>query len=208
MSVLEIFAVVIIGYLVGSVSFACIIARRYGVDIMKAGSGNPGSTNVKRVIGETAGNLCFLLDFLKGVFVAGLPLLPFMNDKEPELLGLLGLAAAIVGHSYSVFLNFKGGKGVAVAMGGLSVLMFWVLLIGVLVWNIVFFRTRYVSLASIAFGLSLPITASVTAIFSNGSRFEFLFALVLAIVIIIRHRTNVTRLMQGRENRFVKKAKR
>lgn len=203
MSILEIIAVAVIGYLLGSISFAQIIARRHGVDILKAGSGNPGATNVKRVLGKRAGNLCFALDFLKGCVASGIPLLPFLGAREPELLGLIALAAAILGHSFSVFLKFKGGKGVAVTMGGLAMLMFSVVLIGAALWCLVFFTTRYVSLASIVFGVSLPISAG----FLGFGASQVTFALILAILIVLRHRSNIQRLLRGEENRFNKRQK-
>lgn len=201
MSILEVIAVVTIGYFLGSVSFACIIAKKHGINILKAGSGNPGATNVKRVIGKKAGNICFALDFIKGCLASGFPLLPFLNAQEPNLLGLIGLAAAIFGHSFSIFLKFRGGKGVAVTMGGLAILLPAVFITGILTWLIVFYTTRYVSLASIAFGVSLPVTAIIT----YSAKSEIIFSLLLMLIILIRHRSNLKRLANGEETKFAKK---
>jgi len=194
------------GYLLGSISFAVLVARQHGVDILKAGSGNPGATNVKRVIGKGPGNLVFVLDFLKGLIGAGWPdlaaqfhLLPI---NAPVLwMGIAGLAGAILGHSFSMFLGFKGGKGVATTIGGLMALMPLVILGGLLVWAVVFYSTRYVSLASIAMGLVLmPIAALL-----GQPREKIGLCIALAILIIVRHRANLQRLMNGTENKFEKK---
>lgn len=203
MSALEIIAVALVGYLIGSISFAYLIARRHGVDILREGSGNPGATNVKRVIGKRAGNLCFVLDACKGALASGWCLLPLLNAQDPHLLGLVGLAAAILGHSFSVFLRFRGGKGVAVTIGGLAVLMFWSILAGVLIWIGLFVWKRYVSLASIGLGLSLPLSSWLL----GYSPVYIGFAAVIALVILVRHRANIVRLMRGEENRFAKSSR-
>ena len=201
----EIIVVTLSGYLIGSVSFAVILARRHGVDILAVGSGNPGATNVKRVVGRKAGNLVFLLDFLKGVVATGWPLLAGAWLSDPGRLALIGMISAIIGHSFSVFLRFRGGKGVAVTMGGLLVLVPLSLLIGLLVWVGVFFASGYVSLASILFALSLPLSAAI-AYGTGDSRFAFVGA--IAALIVYRHRANMGRLVRGEENRFTRKGKR
>ncbi len=198
MNPFEVIAVTIVGYLLGAIPFAVIIARRHGVNILKEGSGNPGATNVTRTIGKRAGNLCFALDFLKGVAAAGWPLL---GASDPTGLGVLGLIAAIIGHSYSVFIGFKGGKGVAVTMGGLLALSWYILLIGLLVWVVIFYVSRYVSLASICFGISLPVLA--VGFEEKPVLIVFLFG--IAVLIVYRHRANIQRLFSGTEHRFTKK---
>lgn len=200
MTPFELISVTVIGYLLGAIPFAVIIAKRHGVNILKEGSGNPGATNVTRTIGKRAGNLCFALDFLKGVVAAGWPLL---GAGDPTGLGVIGLIAAIIGHSYSVFINFKGGKGVAVTMGGLLSLNPLVLLIALLVWLAVFYISRYVSLASIAFGVSLPILGVAFEV----SSILLTFLTAIAALILYRHRANIKRLFSGTEHRFSKKPK-
>lgn len=200
-NLIEIIGVALVGYLIGSVSFAVIIARRMGVDILREGSCNPGATNVKRVLGKRAGNLCFALDFLKGLVAAGWPLLPFVGASEPVHLGIVGLIAAILGHSFSLFLGFKGGKGVATTMGGLLALAPIVLGLGIVTWVVFFYTTRYVSLASLAFGISLP----VCGLFFVHDTWLMVFLVALAVLIVVRHRSNIQRLLKGTENRFVKK---
>jgi len=196
----EILSVVLIGYLLGSVPFAVIMARRKGIDILKTGSGNPGATNIKRIMGKRAGNICFGLDFLKGVVAAGWPMLPILGASDSSILGILGLAAAIGGHSFSMFIGFRGGKGVAVTVGGLAVIMFWVILAAIVVWLITFYATRYVSLASLLLGVSLPIFA----VLLHRPSEQITLAFILAVLISFRHRGNIKRLLQGRESRFKK----
>jgi glycerol-3-phosphate acyltransferase PlsY len=196
MSPVPILLVSIIGYLLGAISFAVIVARSQGVDIFKEGSGNPGATNVKRILGKKWGNTVFALDALKGFIAAGWPLIAYGGDKN---LAVYGLIAAILGHSFSVFLKFRGGKGVATAMGGLLALMWEVLLIGLAVWLVIFYTTKIVALASILFAISLPI-ASYFFYGNNDPRFYL--GLILAVLIVVRHRSNVARMFSGKENKF------
>src|SRR3954466_7340453 len=120
----------IVGYLLGSLPFGYLVARAHGVDIFKVGSGNPGATNVKRVLGSKAGNTVFALDALKGATAAAWPMLPFVTGPDARVMGLVGVIAAVLGHSFSMFTRFKGGKGVATAAGGLVVLIPLASLIG------------------------------------------------------------------------------
>jgi glycerol-3-phosphate acyltransferase PlsY len=188
----------IAGYLIGSVSFAVLIARARGVDIFKVGSGNPGATNVLRVLGKPAGYGCFLLDAFKGVaaVLIGVGIARGFGAGT-ELTAIFGLSGAILGHSFSLFLGFKGGKGVATTVGGLLALMPYVMLIGLLVWLVVFYSTRYVSLASILLGLSLPVSAVLLGV----GQASMVLCLLLAVLIVVRHRANIRRLLAGEENR-------
>jgi len=192
----------LLGYFLGSLSFAKWIAAMHGVNIFEVGSGNPGATNVKRALGAKVGNTVFLLDFLKGFAAAGLPWF-IMSGEHNEMLAIVGLVFAVIGHSFSIFLKFRGGKGVATTMGGLLAIMPVVVIIGILVWLLVFYSLRYVSLASILFGVSLPISA---LLLKEPSWFVG-FSIFIAVVLVVRHKSNIVRLMQGTENRFVKKPK-
>ena len=195
MSVFSIILVTIIGYLLGAISFAVIIARSKGVDIFKEGSGNPGATNVKRILGKRWGHAVFTLDALKGFTATILPSMVYGDDR----LAIIGLIAAILGHSFSVFLKFRGGKGVATTIGGLLVLMCPVLLLGLVVWLIIFYTKKVVALASIFFAGSLPISAY----FIYGTEDpRFYLGLVLALLIVVRHRSNITRMFSGNESKF------
>lgn len=197
MTVIQILLVTVLGYLLGAISFAVIVARRHGVDILTQGSGNPGATNVKRVLGSKCGNTVFVLDALKGFVAAGWPML-LLGDVR---LAVLGLIAAILGHSFSIFLKFRGGKGVATTMGGLLAIMPIVLLAGLAVWAICFYSTRIVALASIFFALSLPVAAFVLY---GSSDVRFGLGILLGLLIVLRHRSNITRMFQGKENSFKK----
>lgn len=194
---------IIISYLIGSIPFAVLVARCYGVNIFKEGSGNAGATNIKRVLGSKAGILVFSLDFLKGFVAAGWPLLIWRQDPSIELLTIVGLISAIVGHSYSIFLKFKGGKGISTAIGGLAIIMPINLIIGIICWVGTFCITRYVSVASFVFVLSLPITAY----FLEQSKAHLYFAILLVVIILITHRINIIRLIRGEEYRFDPKKK-
>lgn len=202
MSDFGIFSIVgFVGYILGSISFAVIVARKYGIDILKVGSGNAGSTNVNRVLGKTPGYIVFLLDMLKGVVATAWPAWIFSGNQYLFLLMLLGMVSAIIGHTHSIFLKFRGGKGIATTMGGSLVLMPTALGAGLIVWALVFLVSRYVSLASICFGVSLPI-----AVYFLYEDIEHLvFALALMLFIIIKHIPNIKRLLNAQEHRFIKK---
>ncbi len=192
------------GYLLGSLPFGVWVARAHGVDIFKVGSGNPGATNVKRSIGKKAGNLVFLLDFLKGVVATLWPVLPVVGFGDAELaerMAVAGMVGAIVGHSYSCLIGFRGGKGVATSIGGLLALSWPVALLGVAVWVVVFYSTRYVSLASILLAASLPVSSWLL----HQTLFLTLFFCILGVFIILRHRSNIQRLLAGTESKFAKK---
>lgn len=185
------------GYLWGSLLWSVMVCRCKGKDIFQLGSGNAGATNVRRILGPVWAKVIFALDFFKGVVAAGVPLL--LMGREAGLgLALATFLGAILGHSFSIFHRFKGGKAVATTMGGLCVLAPWVLCGGVLVWLAVFYSLRYVSVASMAFGISLPLLSILTRqpfIFKN-----FCFALMFLILLL--HRKNLINLWHGREKKL------
>ena len=195
MTLFEWIAVIVVGYFLGAIPFAYIITKRQGVDIFTVGSGNVGATNVTRALGKRYGRVCFALDCLKGFIAAGWPLL---GSGDPVALGVIGLIAAIIGHTFSVFIKFRGGKGVSVSMGGLLALSPLVLILSAIIWALVYFFSRYVSLASISFAISLPIFG----MFMGVQPILGFFMLAIAIVIIVLHRENIKRLLKGKENRF------
>jgi len=208
-----------VGYLLGSLPFGYLIARAKGVNIFEVGSKSSGATNVKRVLGAGPGNLVFFLDVLKGVVATAWPMFFFFwqaaalrhtdinsaTDQMLEILGIqmgvVGLIGAIIGHSYSCFTKFRGGKGVATATGGFLVLLPIATLIAGAVWIIAFYASRYVSLASIIAAIALP----AAAFFLHEQPFLQYFALLIAVLVILRHRANIVRLLNGTENKFVKK---
>lgn len=188
----------IIGYLIGSISFAVLISRAKGVNIFEVGSGNPGATNVMRSLGKPLGYICFLLDAFKGIIavIVG-KYLAMEFGADPLAVGITGLFGSIIGHSFSCFLRFKGGKGVATTVGGMFALLPEVMLIGVITWLVVFFIFKYVSLASIILGISLPVSAFLL----NEQPLSLGLCAVLAVLIVIRHKSNIQRLLAGTENR-------
>ena len=203
------------GYLIGSINFAVLVAKNQGVDILKAGSGNPGATNVKRVLGKGAGNLVFGLDVVKGLVGTFLPFFLIwslnthwdgtmedfqkaLNDPTTDSIFITSFVATLLGHCCSVFLGFKGGKGVASTIGGLCIILPIPILVGVVIWVIAFYSTKYVSVASMLLGISLPITCWAM----RDSTTEIIFATVLALFNIWTHRANIERLRQGTESRF------
>jgi glycerol-3-phosphate acyltransferase PlsY len=207
-------AAVVLGYLVGSIPFGYLVARAHGVNIFEQGSRSSGATNVRRVIGGHAGNTVFALDLLKGAVVAAWPLVYLWRNEGPgvtpdavlesiaeaKLLGVAGVVAAVVGHSFSCFARFRGGKGVATASGGFLVLMPGALLVAAGVWTAFFFATRYVSLASIVAVTALP----VAAWFFGEVPFLVVITGAVALFVILRHRANIGRLLRGTESRFGK----
>jgi glycerol-3-phosphate acyltransferase PlsY len=204
----------LLGYLIGSVNFAVLVAKKHGVDILKEGSGNPGATNVKRVLGKGPGNLVFALDALKGFVGAGLPHLLLRVGDTPAAADIhftvcvAGFVGTLLGHCFSCFLKFKGGKGVASTIGGLLVLLPVPILIGAAIWGLVFLASRYVSLASIALGVSLPLSCWLLPLFTSVKfgPTQFWFAAAIAAFNVWTHRSNIGRLLAGTENRFVKQA--
>jgi glycerol-3-phosphate acyltransferase PlsY len=190
------------GYLLGSLPFGYLVARAKGVDIFTVGSRSPGATNVRRVLGAGPGNAVLALDMAKGAVAAGWPLLAVWGAVSalcaPRTLGYVGLAAALLGHSFSCFTRFKGGKGVATAAGGLVVLMPLVAASSLAVWAAVFAASRYVSLASIVAAASLPLLAYA---FRQG-RLAMAVSGAIALFVIVRHRANIGRLLAGTEKRF------
>ena len=205
---LETVSVIIVGYLLGSIPFGVIVAKRMGVDIFSVGSGNPGATNVLRSIGKPAGYTVFILDFVKGLLATvwfELGLVAFSGDPN---LALWALPAAVLGHTYPLFTKFKGGKGVATAMGGLLGVMPDCLLIGLVSWLVIFVTMRYVAVASIGFGLSLPVCSIVTysSVEDKGGQLsKVILSILIMSWIVWRHRSNLQRLKDGTENRFERK---
>jgi len=200
-----------VGYLLGSLPVGWLVARMHGVDIFEVGSRNPGATNVRRVLGARAGNLVFVLDALKGAIAAGWPLLVSRDFSTLQAFAiewdgrvpfcLISLAAALVGHSFSCFTRFKGGKGVATGTGGLLVLLPGSTLIAAVVWVVAFYASGYVSLASILAAVTLP----SAAYFFGNRPLLVVAAVIISLFVIGRHRANIGRLISGTENKFQRK---
>ena len=191
-------------YLLGACPFGLLMARAKGIDIRAAGSGNIGATNVFRTVGKATGICVFLLDTVKG-FVPAAFFPKFVASESgglftPTVLGLLCGVAAIIGHNYPVYLRFKGGKGVATSGGVVIGLAPIAAGIGFLVWIAGLLVTGYVSIASIASAIAVAATA--WAMFGEQSLLLPIVFSLLAVLIVWKHRTNLSRLMRGEEHRF------
>ena len=205
-----------IAYLVGAIPFGLIVGLSRGVDVRTAGSGNIGATNVGRLLGKPFFFLVFFLDLLKSLipmaigswFVSRIPEAP--RDWPLYLTWLLVGFAAVIGHMFSVFLRFKGGKGVATSAGVVLGLYPYFTLAGLAVvgvFLIVFFATRYISLGSIAAACTFPLAYFAIGKAQGwsvlGDQFPLLlFAVVMGGLIVWKHRSNIARLRAGTESRF------
>lgn len=199
---LILFLGIVAAYLIGSIPTGYIFGRALkGVDIREFGSGNLGATNVFRVMGRLPGILVLVIDMLKG-FVCATYIASFFlyisPAARPELYRVLAGLAAIAGHNWTVFLKFRGGKGVATSAGvviGLVPKIFW---LGFLVWTIVFSVTGYISVASIIASIAVPL---FTLVFSEPTE-TVIFMSILCLVIVYKHRSNIKRLQDGEEKRI------
>ena len=235
----------IVGFLIGSIPFGLIIAKAGGVDIRQHGSGNIGATNVFRVMGKGPGTACMILDVLKGLVpiilavnlvrlegrspVMEMGVFAGLADSYPatkqfyvQLIHVLTGMAAIVGHNYSPWIGFKGGKGIATTGGVIIGLMPFGAIIVLLVFAVVTFTTRYVSVGSITAAIALPVITHIGARYhhvdndkANPTLWEagtwnkplFAFALLAGILAVWRHRSNLQRLLNGTESRMFSKKK-
>lgn len=194
---LEIFSI-IFSYLLGSIPVGYILTKAYtGKNILKLGSGNVGSTNVGRIAGKKLSIATQILDILKGLLPVALFILFEKDNKittSPFLIYELALAA-IIGHDFSIFLKFKGGKGVNTTLGASLFIAPLSILISVFIFLVVKWWFKYVSLGSIILGISLPITY---LIFNRLSP-TFYYLLICSVLIILMHKKNIIRLMKGKE---------
>jgi glycerol-3-phosphate acyltransferase PlsY len=200
-------AVTLIGsYLLGSVPFGYLAGRFAGVDIRNFGSGNVGATNVVRVLGKRYGYPVFALDFLKGFGAVQISMHAASGGasgwKSSEMFGIAAAISCVIGHSYPVWLKFKGGKGVATSAGALFALTPIAGAIGVAIWIGMFCVTRYVSVASVTVAAVLPFVILAISWRSEIPKAIFFFSLCVAAIVIWRHRSNLSRLIRGIEPRF------
>ena len=207
-SVLPWLLIVVGSYLLGSIPFGYLAGRLCGVDIRTKGSGNIGATNALRVLGKKWGYAVFLLDFLKGlapVIVAdqwGTYAGVFPASAPGALAGL----CALLGHSFPVWLGFKGGKGIASSAGVMVALFPAAFLICLGVWILVFTTSRYVSVASIAGAIALPLAVLFLYLTHRSDWLALMVSVVMCLLAVWRHRSNIARLRAGTEPRFEKKS--
>ena len=213
---LNLLFIVILSYLVGSIPNSIIITKAVkGVDIRKFGSGNAGGTNVSRVLGKKYGLLVILLDALKGavavILIARLYLgnFPFHNATPFDdftLVQIIAGISAVVGHIWTVFAGFKGGKGIATGLGVLLSVVTVDMAFGILVFLFVVMISRYVSLGSITAAISVPvimiIRENVFNVNITGYSTLLPFVIALALLVTFTHRANIKRILTGTERKF------
>ena len=196
--VLELLITVLGAYVIGSIPTGYIIVKAFkGEDIRKIGSGSTGATNVKRVMGKKWFFITLLLDAFKGAFPVILTALCAKSFTQIGLLPVLAAVAVILGHSKSIFLNFTGGKSVASGVGTILALNWQVGLMIAIIWSIITYFSKYVSLGSI---IALAISP-VLMYFFDGRIAYVGYCLLGAIYIIYLHRENIGRLLRGEENK-------
>ncbi len=193
-----------LAFIVGATPFGLIVGKLKGIDIREHGSGNIGATNVLRTLGKPIGITVLVLDILKGL----VPVLIAMLISDNSILHIATAVAAILGHNYSFWLKFKGGKGIATTSGAMLLIITIPLVVSILAWLIVLKTSRYVSVASIVAAIAIPLTIIVQNVISGSWDVPiFVFGCFLCLMAIWRHRSNIVRLRRGEESRFEPKQK-
>jgi len=191
-------SLVLFAYFLGSVPFGILVTRIFAgnVDLRETGSGNIGATNVARAAGKAAGVITLLLDVGKGILP--MVLADMLVGENYLWLSLVG-GAAFLGHVFPVYLNFRGGKGVATALGVVLYLSSVTTFVLLVLFAIVFYFTRYVSLGSLCAAIALPI---LMALLGPPSRNPVTLCLLISFVVVYKHRENINRLLAGQEPKF------
>lgn len=196
----------ILAYLLGSIPTAVWFGKSvHGIDVREHGSGNPGATNTFRVLGKRAGTIVMLGDVIKGMAATSLARILFNLDfiEEQNLVTfklILGVVA-VIGHVFSVFINFKGGKGVATLLGMMIAIHYEVALLCIVVFLITLIISKYVSLSSIIGALSFPALLLLVPRFKTNEPLLVIFGFFLFIVIVWTHNKNIRRIVEGEENK-------
>jgi glycerol-3-phosphate acyltransferase PlsY len=208
---IDLVMIIVLSYVAGSVPTSIVVGRVLrGIDIRQHGSGNAGATNVLRVLGWKPALVVVVVDVFKGFaaayWIAGLHVFPTSLDLPGSLTPILAGMAAVLGHTYTVFAGFRGGKGVGTAAGMLIALFPLAVLVCLPVFVLVIILTGYVSLGSMLTAVSLPLALLLFQV--TGVRqvdlYLFIFSLLIPLFIIFTHRSNIKRLLSGSENRFDK----
>ncbi len=216
--VLRLIIIIVQSYLIGSIPNALIIGKRFfGIDVRTVGSGNMGSTNVSRTLGWKAGLAVQLLDIAKGLlavllvayfFDSEMPFVNYTPFEDETVVGLIAGISAVLGHMWSVFAGFKGGKGMNTSLGMLLAVAPVEVAVGLGIFLVILFASGYVSLGSIAAAVIIPSTMAfrynVLGISIQGYHTLVFFLIALSTIVIYAHRSNVKRLLAGTENRFSK----
>jgi glycerol-3-phosphate acyltransferase PlsY len=194
----------VLSYLLGSIPIGFLIAKSKGIDIRTIGSGNIGATNVGRALGKKWQFIVLVLDAFKGVFAVLFAYFLFKNSENYKAFTpLLAGACAILGHNWTIFLKFKGGKGVSTTAGVIGALTLTGFFAGLVTYLIVTKTTKYVSLGSMLGSISIALTIFLKAP-ENESIYLKIFGILISALVIIRHKENIKRLWKGEETKIVK----
>lgn len=205
---IAVLATALIAYLIGSFPSGYLAGRAHGLDLRKEGSGNIGATNALRVLGKKTGYLVFAVDIFKGwlaVIVAFL-IGAFAAPAQTVPFGVLGAISCVIGHMFPVWLGFQGGKGIATS-GGIMLALFPIQVfgLGLAAWLLLFFTTRYVSVASLAAAVALPVGSLIMLGFGQCDWLRVTIAVMMCALAVWRHKGNIQRLLAGTEKKFEKK---
>ncbi len=189
---------IIASFLIGSIPTGLLIAKSKGIDLRRVGSGNIGATNVLRAVGKEAALLTLFGDMLKGLLPVAIGKLFGFTSFYTGILGI----SSILGHNFSIFLKFKGGKGVATSLGVLIAYSPYVALFTIMIWLLTAKKTKYSSLSAlVAFGL-LPLSIYII----DYSKEKIIIAVIITVLIFLSHISNIKRLLQGTESKIGQKA--
>ena len=198
----------VIAYFIGSINFSVIIGRKMaGIDVRQEGSGNAGSTNVLRTIGLKAALLTLICDILKGVIAILVALLigNIVKNIDRALLVQLAGVFVILGHTFPIFFEFKGGKGVATALGVLLMSNWEIGLICLVFALVIIIASRMVSMGAVGAAILFPVLTLFMndnfIVAASGMKY-FIYSLILALIVIFNHRENIKRIMNGTENKI------
>ena len=203
--------VTLVAYLLGSISFSVIISKKMaGFDVREKGSGNAGTTNMLRSVGKKAAAITLVYDILKGVVSIGLAIIigNIVKNLDKELLLQIAGIAVVLGHTFPIFIGFKGGKGVATSLGVLLMSNWQIGLICLVFALVLMALTRMVSLGSCAAAVLFPVLTlfinqnyTVLSEGKNGNVY-FIYSVILAIIVLYNHRENIKRILSGTENKL------
>ena len=200
----------IIAYAIGSINFSVIFSKKFaGFDVREKGSGNAGTTNMLRSVGKKAAAITLICDILKGVVAIGIAIiLGYIPDMNKELLIQIAGVCVILGHTFPVFFGFKGGKGVATSLGVLLLSNWQIGLICLVFALVLMILTRMVSVGSCGAAILFPVLTlfinenyTVLTEGKSGNTY-FIYSVILAIIVLFNHRSNIKRLLNGTENKI------
>ncbi len=203
--------IAVIAYCIGSINFSVIISKKMaGFDIREKGSGNAGSTNMLRSVGKKAAALTLICDILKGIVAIIIAIIigNIISDSNKELLLQIAGIAVVIGHTFPIFFGFKGGKGVATSLGILLISNWKIGLICLVFALVLMILTKMVSLGSCAAAILFPVLTlfindsyTVLTDGKSGSTY-FIYSVILAVIVLYNHRSNIKRLLNGTENKI------